>query len=230
MKKRLIALMAAVCLAAAPVSVLAEEETETDVVEIPVHEDADTIEKEIYYNIMDAFGLTKKVTADINNVWAFVGATSFSTDTMSKLCDVCSLDEENIDNAIISFLDERYADDGGWEYMSRDGHDDMDVWEYIIFGDPTSGDFIPIIRQIHVDNGDVEMIETLLETAKSNIKSLDKSNENYDALKDFYTNAKSYYDSCVGDIKTSYINYASMVQTSEGELSDIASDLEFELF
>ena len=38
MKKKLVALMTAACLVAAPMNMMAEEETEGNVVEIPVHE------------------------------------------------------------------------------------------------------------------------------------------------------------------------------------------------
>lgn len=228
------------CMVAAPIGVMAEEteDVKSEEISLPVHEDADTAEKQIYYYLSDAYDLVQDIAVHIYSAWSFYISKDydsvFTMDTIEKFCDACSIDTDTLFEAEKLYLDESFADEGGWAYLEsrleeQEGGVDMEAISSLLLSSSKDGNFAKVIYCIHENNGDTETIDQLLQAAKEGIKELEEDNSAYDLLKEFYTQTKAYYDSCK-DIHQSLIGFKESVEEYDNTVKKIKSDLEFEIF
>lgn len=194
--------------------------------------------KEVYENIKSAWTIADQVGTGIYNVWHgwVYEKEEMSSGGLQFFADKASLGLEDIVEgfAARNYVNEQFAKTGiYWVEISdadKEFYRDATVKafekasrsrQYAGMSDVLWGTVYSFML-----NGYIDGAQTLLETAKQELKELPADYEYYSALKDFYTTASALVDYC-GSPSGSLDQYKVLLNDYRKEARDYMNDLDF---
>lgn len=177
-----------------------------------------------FYQIHEAFEKTDEIGKQIVSVWELSNNKWSSLDSYSNGFDFFA---ENVpftrDELLNALAHCRYntGGEGSLDYHLNAVKNNCDLYFSKLLDDYKSYGLILLVIEVYKQNGQLGEIESLLSSAKGNIKSLSEDradNEHYEMLKKYFTATNAYYNFCCapsGTLQDAYIDIQQYNETAE---------------
>ena len=194
-------------------------------------DEALNLSREAFNKITEAYVILNEFSQDIYTAW-YLGIHSsgkydgykgydfekYNREEFNDFCDEMRIDQMYIEEAVVNLSNAETFNTGAWFSLAeRYNGSFFSAW-------------VSVILEAYVCSGDVENTSSLLNEAKTIIKTLSdeySDYEHYPVLKEYFTNALAYFDCCQNpegsfeQIMETFNNYQSIERKCFFELDYI---------
>lgn len=192
-----------------------------------------TASKEAYDNVNSAYEIVERFGSDIYEAWrlGIYDDDEILKDGCAYLAKELSLSENELKEGVAYALAEII--DGGWDKASdsdKQLYRDNSQTAFKAFEDSLFSFCVKVVSNAYLANGKTDKIQSLLDTAKTQMKDLSENYsdyEHYPALKGYFTTTSSFFDFCKNptgsfeQIKTTIETYKTTARNHKADLDYI---------